>query len=79
MVMEKTAKVFMSGRSQAVRIPSAFRFGTSEVSVKRKGESLVLTPYRPMTWKRFFEEYACPDFKLDRTVAQGGQERTLFA
>lgn len=29
------AKVFMSGRSQAVRIPAEFRFSTSEVYVRR--------------------------------------------
>lgn len=73
------AKVFMSGRSQAVRIPMGFRFDTTEVLVVRKGDSLVLTPHRPMTWDRFFSEYACPDFKLDRSRAQRGQERNLFA
>lgn len=73
------AKVFMSGRSQAVRIPNAFRFDTQEVSIVRKGASLLLTPRRPMTWSRFFNEYACPDFSIDRSAAQHGQERKLFA
>ena len=73
------AKVFMSGRSQAVRIPMEFRFNTTEVLVTRKGDSLVLTPHCPMTWDRFFKEFACPDFELDRSAAQRGQERTLFA
>lgn len=73
------AKVFMSGRSQAVRIPMEFRFNTTEVLVTRKGDSLVLTPHRPMTWDRFFKEFASPDFELDRSAAQRGQERTLFA
>ena len=36
------AKVFMSGRSQAVRIPMEFRFSTPEVLVMRKGEDAVL-------------------------------------
>lgn len=74
----EVAKVFMSGRSQAVRIPLEFRFDTSEVVVERKGDSLVLTPHRPMTWKRFFGEFTCADFDLDRQVAQAGQKRTLF-
>lgn len=73
------AKVFMSGRSQAVRIPMAFRFDTSEVVVSRRGDSLVLTPRRAMTWKRFFSECTCPDFTLDRRQAQRGQKRDLFA
>ena len=29
------AKVFMSGRSQAVRIPAEFRFSSSEVYIRR--------------------------------------------
>ena len=73
------AKVFMSGRSQAVRIPVAYRFDTAEVHVTRQGNSLVLTPHRPMTWDRFFRECVCPDFTLDRRAAQGGQKRDLFA
>ena len=73
------ARVFMSGRSQAVRIPMAFRFDTDEVVVARRGDSLVLTPYRAVTWDRFFKEWTCPDFKLDRHLAQQGQKRDLFA
>jgi virulence-associated protein VagC len=38
------AKVFWTGRSQAVRLPKAFRLATREVSVRRQGESLVLEP-----------------------------------
>jgi antitoxin VapB len=33
------AKVFMNGRSQAVRLPKAFRFGTGEVTVERLGDA----------------------------------------
>jgi len=33
-VLEK-AKVFMSGRSQAVRIPAQFRFSSNEVYIRR--------------------------------------------
>ena len=38
------AKVFWTGRSQAVRLPKAFRVSTREVSVRRDGEALVLEP-----------------------------------
>jgi antitoxin VapB len=41
---EETAKVFMTGRSQAVRLPKSCRFDTSEVLVRRVGRSVVLTP-----------------------------------
>ena len=39
-----TAKVFWSGRSQAVRLPKEFRFKTKEVRIRRKGNSIVLEP-----------------------------------
>jgi virulence-associated protein VagC len=38
------AKVFWTGRSQAVRLPRAFRVATREVSVRRQGKALVLEP-----------------------------------
>jgi antitoxin VapB len=74
-----TAKVFMTGRSQAVRIPKEFRFGTPEVYVRRSGDSLVLTPARNRTWDDFFRNHACPAFTLDRTDSQRPQERIPFA
>jgi len=73
-----TAKVFMTGRSQAVRIPKPFRFSTREVSVRRSGDSIVLSPVRDRSWARFFRDHACPDFSLDRTDSQRPQERNLF-
>lgn len=38
------AKIFQSGRSQAVRLPKQFRFSGSEVFVKRVGKAVVLLP-----------------------------------
>ncbi len=38
------AKLFQSGRSQAVRLPKEFRFSGSEVYVKRVGNAVVLLP-----------------------------------
>jgi antitoxin VapB len=40
----ETAKVFMSGRSQAVRLPKSYRFDTTEVAIRRVGDSIILTP-----------------------------------
>ena len=37
-------KPFMSGRSQAIRIPKEYRFDDEEVVINRVGESLVITP-----------------------------------
>lgn len=39
-----TAKVFTTGRSQAVRLPKAFRFDTTEVTVEKVGHALILRP-----------------------------------
>ena len=39
-----TAKVFITGRSQAVRLPKAFRFDTSEVTIERQGNAVILRP-----------------------------------
>jgi antitoxin VapB len=38
------AKVFWSGRSQAVRLPKAFRFDTDAVRIRRHGEAVILEP-----------------------------------
>lgn len=40
----KTAKVFKSGNSQAVRIPKEFQLQGDEVEIQKKGEVLVLRP-----------------------------------
>jgi len=37
------AKLFMHGRSQAVRLPKEFRFEGSEVFVRRVGDDVVLS------------------------------------
>ena len=36
------ARVFMSGNSQAVRLPKEFRFRTEEVDIFRRGDEIVL-------------------------------------
>ena len=38
------AKIFMHGRSQAVRLPKAFRLDGQEVRVRRDGRRLILEP-----------------------------------
>lgn len=36
------AKIFWTGRSQAVRLPKEFRFDSDEVSIRREGNSVIL-------------------------------------
>ena len=38
------AKVFWSGRSQAVRLPKEFRFDTDEVRIRKHGNAVILEP-----------------------------------
>ena len=39
-----TAKLFKSGRSQAVRLPKEFRFAGKEVRIRRHGRGVLLEP-----------------------------------
>ncbi|MDE1146638.1 MAG: type II toxin-antitoxin system VapB family antitoxin [Azospirillaceae bacterium] len=39
-----TAKLFWSGRSQAVRLPKDFRFEGQEVRIRRHGNAVILEP-----------------------------------
>jgi antitoxin VapB len=40
----QTAKIFWSGRSQAVRLPKDFRFDADEVRIRRHGNAVILEP-----------------------------------
>jgi len=48
------AKVFWSGRSQAVRLPAACRFDIAEVEVIKRGDELTLRP-QGKDWEAFFQ------------------------
>ena len=53
--MPKTAKLFMNGRSQAVRLPSEFRFEGSEVSIRKDETTGDVVLSSPKTdWEEFF-------------------------
>ncbi len=49
----KTARVFRSGNSQAVRLPKEFQLDVKEVEVFQKEGDLVLRPVRK-TWEDYF-------------------------
>ena len=82
--MTQTAKLFMNGRSQAVRLPAAFRFDASEVFIRRDPVSGdVILSRRPPTWESFFAAVAdaeVPDeFLSDQERDQGVADRDPFA
>jgi antitoxin VapB len=55
----QTAKVFENGRSQAVRLPKAFRFeGMSEVFIERDGDKVILSPTRRPSIERLISALA---------------------
>ena len=52
--MPRTAKVFMTNRSQAVRLPKDFQFATDEVLIRKVGDDVILSP-RPRDWRSYLE------------------------
>jgi antitoxin VapB len=52
--MRRTAKIFMTNRSQAVRLPKDFQFKVDEVFIEKDGEKVILSP-RPTTWADYFK------------------------
>lgn len=52
-VYRGVAKVFWHGHSQAVRLPKACRFDSSEVEVLKRGREVILRP-RGKDWDAFF-------------------------
>jgi len=65
----QTAKLFWSGRSQAVRLPKDYRIEGDAVRVRRHGASLILEPI-PSDW-RWLDELAGP---LDSDFQSAAQE-----
>jgi antitoxin VapB len=53
------AKLFTNGRSQAVRLPKAFRFeGVREVSLERDGDAVILRPVAARSIERLVASLA---------------------
>jgi antitoxin VapB len=80
--MSRTAKLFQNGRSQAVRLPSEYRFEGSQVFVRRDPDSGdVILSRRPESWEDFFALLKTADvpkdFLSDRKDAPP-QNRDLF-
>jgi antitoxin VapB len=62
-----TARLFQSGRSQAVRLPRQYRFSGTEVAVKHFGNGVLLLPLED-PWQTLEEGLAAfePGFELRR-------------
>lgn len=64
--MQKKAKVFMTNRSQAVRLPKEFQFDAREVYIRKQGEDVILSP-RPLDWSSYISDspIASSDFMAE--------------
>jgi antitoxin VapB len=81
--MSQVAKLFINGRSQAVRLPVAFRFDTKEVFIRRDPETGdVILSRKPATWDDFFaalDGASVPtDFLGKKERNQGAHDRDPF-
>jgi virulence-associated protein VagC len=47
----KTARLFKTGRSKAVRIPKAWVEGVTEVEMERQGSNILIKPRRRNLWQ----------------------------
>lgn len=82
--MSNVAKVFSNGRSQAVRLPAAFRFDTAEVYIRRdEATGDVILSRKPASWNGFLtslEGLEVPDSFLGAEErSTGPHDRDPFA
>ena len=81
--MSQVAKLFTNGRSQAVRLPAAFRFDGQEVFIRQDPETGdVILSRKPPNWDDFFSALKGADvpvdFLDDKERNQGFQDRDPF-
>ena len=63
----KTAKVFMNGRSQAIRLPKEFRVSGDEVYVTKENDRIILFEKSQKTWAEIIRDMpSFPDFDVNR-------------
>lgn len=81
--MTQVAKLFTNGRSQAVRLPAAYRFDTKEVFIRQDRETGdVILSRKPADWDGFFAALKRADvpagFLDEEERSQGTQTRDPF-
>jgi len=81
--MSQVAKLFINGRSQAVRLPAAYRFDTKEVFIRQDPETGdVILSRKPENWDGFFSALKGADVPADfldeQERSQGRQNRDPF-
>ena len=80
--MRHTAKLFMNGRSQAVRLPASYRFDCDEVYIHKDAETGdVIISRKPGDWNDFFkmmENTNVPDDFMAERDNEIPQDQDLF-
>lgn len=80
--MTQSAKIFVNGRSQAVRLPAAYRFDCKEVYIRKDAKTGdVILSRRPGTWDDFFallKTADIPNHFMAHREDSLPQERDLF-
>lgn len=80
--MRHSAKLFMNGRSQAVRLPVNYRFDCDEVFIRKDPDTGdVVISKKPGSWDDFFklmETITVPDDFMTKRDNEIPQERDLF-
>ena len=72
--MMETAKIFETGRSQAVRLPKKFRFNADEVVIQQLGDAVLLVPKESL-WQTFLDGLnGFTDEIFENGREQGAQE-----
>ncbi|MGH9563730.1 MAG: antitoxin [Terracidiphilus sp.] len=76
--MQRTAKIFMNNRSQAVRLPKEFQFKAREVFIRKEGDQVILSA-RPQYWSEILPSLpvASEDF-MEGVEDLPAEERDLF-
>ncbi len=72
----KTAKLFINGQSQAVRLPKEYRFSGSEVYIRKIGNTVMLFP-KDHAWETFLNglNNFSDDFFIDKREQSGQAKR----
>jgi antitoxin VapB len=72
-----TAKLFINGRSQAVRLPKTYRFEGKEVYIKKVSQGILIMPKDQSVWGAWEENLKKYDepFMTDRNQPDSQQER----
>ena len=75
----QSAKLFINGRSQAVRLPKDFQFSGKDVLIQKVGDAVILIPHNK-SWEVFLHglNSFSNDFMIDKRDQGENQEREDF-